>query len=304
MPDAISPEALPGWPYQDIKTEEDTLRDCLLGRHDEQPLTGVFGHRMLLWETLRHDDKLVELLTQLRTPPDSNDWKNDPGFSTMFPAERGFIVSTPGFPDTPFLSLKAEYQKELVELSTPGQPAFEIAKVEILDEMGVLEKFKNLATLARSRRKPGERRSEPAIAKRERGDPDKAVYDIGITIRPYMGIEAVREDFEQWLKDNPELFTEVDSITMRQWEDPRPILQDLAILRLTKLYGYPGVRNWTREHRPKKCLRPLQPNEWESYFGERGHPKGNQPIFRDPQQYVNAVQAALKALNVQIHRPT
>ena len=147
MPDAISPEALPGWPCKDIKTEEVTLLACLVGRHGEQPLTGAFGYVMLLWEALRHDEKLVELLTQLRTPPDSNDWKNDPGFSTMFTAEIGFIESTPGFPDTPFLSLKAECQNNLVELFTAGQPAFEIAKVEILDDMGVFEKFKNLAAL-------------------------------------------------------------------------------------------------------------------------------------------------------------
>jgi hypothetical protein len=336
MPEAISPEALPGWPYKETeegtlpKAEEDTLVACLLGKHvarhqdkvSEQPLTGVFGHVMLLWEALRHDEKLVELLTKLRNPPDNDDWKNDPDFSTLFTDKIGFIVSAPiiqkseeeypepfapWFPDIPFLSVEAVWQKDLVERFRPGQPALEIAKVEILDDMGVFEKFKNLAALARSRRKPRERRSESAIMKREKGDPDKPVYDANITFRPYMGVEAVRKAIETLLTDNSELFPKVDTITRWQWEDPRPILQDLAILRLTKLYGYPDARKWTKEHRPKKCLMPLQPEEWESYFGERGDPKGNQPIFRDLQQYANAVRKALKVLeeiSVQRRGPT
>ena len=80
MPDAINPEALTGWPQNDIEAEEDTLLACLLGRHGEQPLTGVFGHRMLLWEALRHDEKLVELLTKQRLAPDNDNWKGDPAF--------------------------------------------------------------------------------------------------------------------------------------------------------------------------------------------------------------------------------
>jgi hypothetical protein len=156
MPDAISPEALPGWPYKDVKTEKVTLLACLLGKHvtrrqdevNEQPLRGVFGDVMLLWELLRHDRELVELLAKQRTPPTKDDWKSDPVYTTVFTSEIGFIVSTPGFPDTPFLAIEEKDRAKLVELYTGGQPAFEIADIEKLDAMGVLERFKQLATLA------------------------------------------------------------------------------------------------------------------------------------------------------------
>jgi hypothetical protein len=319
MPDAINPEALPGWPCKDTEAEEVTLLACLLGKHvtrdgdkvvNEQPLTGPFGHAMLFWEVRRHDDKLVELLTKQRTPPDNDDWKGDPAFSTLYAAPTGFITSAPiipkegklvplepWFPDIPFLSLEAIWQNVLAKLFTPGQPAFEIAKVEILDEMGVFEKFKNLAALARSRRKPGERRSEPTIAKREKGDPGKPVYDAGITFRPYMGIEAVREGFEHWLKDNSKLFTEVDTSGPAQlrW-DPRLKLSNLAILRLVHLHGYPGAMDWTREHRPGKCLNPLIESDYESYFVEREKPKGDRPLYEKGRDYKAAVRRALATL--------
>ena len=89
MPDPLSPEALPGWPCdKDREAEEVTLLACLLGKHvtrhgdkvNEQPLAGVFGHVMLLWEILRHDEKLVELLTKQRLAPDNDNWKGDPAF--------------------------------------------------------------------------------------------------------------------------------------------------------------------------------------------------------------------------------
>ena len=287
-----------------MEAEEVTLLACLLGRHREQELTGVFGYVMLLWEALRHDERLVELLTKQRTPPNNDDWKNDPDYSLFFVAPTSFIVSTPAFPRTPFLAIAEKDRVELIELFKPGQPAFEIAKVEILDDMGVFEKFKNLAALARSRRKPGERRSEQAIVKREKGDPDKPVYDADITFRPYMGIEAVREGFERWLKDNSELFTKIDtSRAAQQHWDPRLKLSDLAILRLVKLYGYNGARDRTREHRPHKCIRPVIPSDYESYFveekksGEEKKAKGDRPLYEKGREYEAAVRRALAQIS-------
>jgi hypothetical protein len=317
MPDAISTETLPGWPHEDIEAEEVTLRVCLLGQHDERELTGPFGHAMLSWEALRHDERLLELLTKLRNPPYNDDqedksfstvFKNDPDFSTVFPDNIGFIVFPPGFPflpdkpfppwfpDTPFLSLKAEYQKELV--FRPGLPALESGNIEILDEIGVFERLEQLVTLAkegRQHKKPGERFKQAAILKRENLNPGESVYDAVFTIRAHMGVEAVRKAFNTWLKDNSELFTEVDTITRRQWEDPRPILRDLAVLRLVKLYGYPGARAWTKEHRPHKGL-GAHKSDYAKYVGERGIP-GNSPLYDTNEKCRNAVKRALKAIH-------
>jgi hypothetical protein len=284
-----------------MEAEEVTLLACLLGRHGERKLTGVFGHVMLLWEALRHDRELVELLAKQRTPPTEEDWKGDHPpllYGTPLFALVSDIASTPGFPDTPFLAIEEKDRVELIELFKPGQPAFEIAKVEILEDMGVFEKFKNLAALARSRSKPRERRSEPAIMKREKGDPDKPVYDADITFRPYMGIEAVREGFERWLKDNSKLFTNVDTsfAAQRRW-DPRPKLSDLAILRLVKLYGYLGTKDWTRENRPHKGIKPYIPSDYESYFVEGKEAKGDRPLYEKGRQYEAAVRRALAQIS-------
>jgi len=322
MPDAISPEVLPGWPYKETKkgalpkAEEVTLVACLLGRYGEQPLAGVFGHVMVLWELLRHDEKLVELLTKLRNPTYNDDrkneppvfstlFKNDPDFSTLFPAPRSYIVFPPGFPDKPlapwfpdipFLSLKSECQKELVE--KPGQPALEIGDIERLDAMGVLERFKRLVNLAkegRQHKQPGERFKQDAILKREKLEPHESVYDATFTIRAHMGVTAVRKDFERWLKDNRKLFTKVDTIARWQWKDPRPILRDLAVLRLVKLYGYPGARAWTKERRPYKG-HGTQKSDYSKYVGERGI-AGNSPLYDTNEKCSNAVKRALKAIH-------
>ena len=303
MPDAISPEALPGWPYKDIKTEEVTLLDCLLGQYGERKLTGVFGQVMLLWEALRHDKELVELLTKLRNPPYNDDQKNEPpDFSTLFPAPHSYIVFPPGFPDKPlapwfpdipFLSLKSEYQKELVE--KPGQPAFEIGSITMLENARLLERFKQLAKEARETHQFGERHKHPAILKREKLNPGESVYDAIFTIRAHMGVKAVREAFEAWLKDNRKLFPEVDTIARRQWEDPRPILRDLAILRLVKLYDYHGARAWTKEHRPHEG-HGTQKSDYAFYFGEGKKPKGRRPIYERQREFENAVRRALDAV--------
>lgn len=110
MADPISPESLPEWPRPDLKAKEVTLLACLLGRHGDRDLTGEFGRTMLLYEALRHAGELVELLAKLRSAPTSDDWKNDLDYSTSFDAPLGFIVSIPGVPDTPFLSLTTECQ--------------------------------------------------------------------------------------------------------------------------------------------------------------------------------------------------
>jgi hypothetical protein len=301
MPDAISPEALPGWPYKDLEAEEVTLLACLLGRHGEQPLTGVFGDVMLLWETLRHNRELIELLAKLSTPPTQEDWKGDPGYSTLFTDKIGNIVSTPGFPDKPFLNLEAACQNQLIEPFTPGQPALEIGDIERLDAMGVLERFKQLATLAKEGRlhkQPGKRFKQDAILKRENLNPGESVYDATFTIRAHMGIEAVREGFERWLKDNSKLFTEVDTITMRRWEDPRPILRDLAILRLVKLHGYFGAKDWTKEHRPLIKGIGAYKSDYAKYVGERGKPKGKNPLYDTNEKCIKAVKRALKAIHI------
>jgi hypothetical protein len=309
MPDAISPEALPGWPYKDLEAEEATLLACLLGKHvtrhqdevNEQPLTGVFGHVMLSWETLRHDETLVELLTKLQTPPTDDDWKNDPDFSTLFPAPQSYIIWRPGFPGTPFLSLEATCQNQLIELFTPGQPALEIGNIEMLDAMGVLERFKQLVTLAKEGRlhkQPEERFKQDAILKRENLNPGESVYDAVFAIRPHMGIEKVREDFQRWLRDNSKLFPNIDMITMRQREDPRQILHDLAILRLVKLYGYDGASDWTKKHRPHKGIGGHK-SDYERYFGEGKKPKGRRPIYERQREVANAVRRALDAITSQ-----
>jgi hypothetical protein len=295
---AIDSATLPAWPHHDVKTEELTIRSCLLGRHGKQPLTGPFGHAMVLWELLRHDRESVELITKQRTPPDNDAWKNDPAFSMLFAAPLSFIVSTPGFPDTPFLSLKAECQNKLIELFTPGQPAFEIGNIEMLDAMGVLERFRQLGTLAKEGRqhsKPGERFKQPAILKRENLNPWESVYDIMPTIRAHMGKEAVLKGFEQWVNDNPKLFPKIDtSIASQNWQDPRPILSDLAVLRLVRLHGYSGASKWTREHRPHKGIRALEDSDYESYFVEK-KPKSEQPrpLYEKTRQYVAAITRVL-----------
>jgi hypothetical protein len=296
MHGAISPEALPGWSCsKDLKVEEVTLLACFLGRYGEQPLTGPFGYAMLLWEALRHNRELIELLAKLRTPPTQDDWKNDPDYSTLFPDKIGNIVSTPGFPDIPFLSLEAACQNQLIEPFTPGQPALEIGNIEMLDAMGVLERFKQSVTL-RQHKQPGERFKQDAILKREKLEPHESVYDAVFTIRAHMGIEAVKEGFERWLRDNSKLFPNVDSITIRQWEDPRPILRDLATLRLVRLYGYPGAHAWTKEHRPHKDLGAYK-SDYSKYVGERGTP-GNSPLYATNEKCSNAIERALKALHV------
>jgi hypothetical protein len=295
MPDPISPEALPGWPlYKDFKAEEATLLACLLGRHGKVPLTGPFGHAMAFWEVLRHGKKLVELLTKLRRAPDNDQWRHDPDFSTLFPDQTGFIVSTPGFLDTPFLSLKAELQKELIERFTPGQPALEVGSIVKLEASGTLKRFEQLAKEARKTHQFGERFTEQAILKRERLNRGELVYDAIFVIRAQMGVTAVLKDFEQWLKDNRKLFTKTDAIALRRWEDPRPVLRDLAVLRLVRLYGYDQAQEWTRKHRPRKGIGVLK-SDYDSYFGEEKK-KGNRPLYERRREFENAVRRALDAI--------
>jgi hypothetical protein len=299
MAAAITPEALPGWPHnKDFAAEELTLLSCLLGKHDTRPLTGVFGQVMLLWEALRHDEKLVELLYKQRNPPNNDDWKSDPVFSTLFETPIAFITSMPEFPGTPFLSLNPEPQNELVELFTPGQPALEIGNIEMLDAMGVLERFQQLAALAkegRQHKKPGARFKQAAILEREKLNPGESVYNAIFTIRAHLGKKAVRRDFERWLKANSKLFPKIDtSIAAQQWRDPRPVLRDLAVLRLVIIrHGYSGARKWTKEHRPRKG--PLK-SDYERYVGERGKPKGDKPLHDTNNKCRKAVKRALKQL--------
>lgn len=301
---AIDPATLPAWPHNDMEAEEATILACLLGRRgkqrSEQPLTGVFGDVIVWWELFRHDRELVELLVKQRTPPTRDDWKGDPVFTTVFTSEIGFVVKTPGFPDTPFLSLQAECQKELVKLFTPGKPALEIADVELVGAMGVLERFKQLATLAREGRQhkqPGKRFKQDAVLPRERLNPGESVYDAIFTIRAHMGIEAAREAFEAWLKDNSNLFTKLNtSVAAQNWQDPRTILSDLGVLRLVRLYGYPGAREWTRKNRPHQRALMPRPEDYESYFVEGKKVKGNRPLYERQREFENAVRRALDAI--------
>src|ERR1700751_736868 len=115
-----------------------------------------------------------------------------------------------------------------------------------------------------------------------------------------MGIEAVREPFETWLKDNFNLFPRVDKIARRQWEDPRPNLRDLAVLRLVRLYNYPGSMAWTKKHRPLIEGIGTYKSDYAKYVGERGNPKGKSPLSDSNEKCSNAVKRALKAIHTLI----
>jgi hypothetical protein len=308
MPVAISPETLPGWPYKekDFASEEVTLLACLLGWYGdkEHPLTGVFGQVVAYWEGLRHDAVLVELLTRQRSVPANDDWRDDPVYTTLFAAPHGFIVQRPEFPSTPFLSLPLASQSELLELFSPGQPALEVADIELLDAGGILEQFQQLAKLAQEKRlhkRTGERFKQGAILRDKSSAPGESIYYPTFKVRAHQGSAAVLEAFKKWLKDNAKLFPKVGSISRRQWEDPRPILSDLAILRLVKLYGYDEARKWTVEHRPKELKKPPLKATYQRYFVERQDPQGPLPIYRDHAQYVNAVRRALKSISEVSH---
>jgi hypothetical protein len=207
----------------------------------------------------------------------------------------------PEFPSTPFLSLEPERQNELIELFTPGQPALEIGDIERLDLMGVLERFKQLVKLAnkeRQHRNPETRFKQPAILKREKLNPGESVYYASFVIRAHMGKEALLRDFKRWINDNSELFPKIDtSIAAQQWQDPRPILSDLAVLRLVRLYGYPGARDWTRKHRPHKGIRPVQKSDYKRYFREKKEPKGNRPLYEDRRQQEAAIRRILPQIS-------
>lgn len=132
-----------------------------------------------------------------------------------------------------------------------------------------------LAGEGRQYKIPGARYKQDAILPRENLNPWESVYDVIFTIRAHMGKAAVLKDLERWVDDNSELFPKIDTSAITQnWQDPRPILSDLAVLRLVRLQGYPGARDWTREHRPhKKCIKPLK-RDYERYFveGTEGQP--------------------------------
>jgi hypothetical protein len=297
MPAAISPNSLPGWPHKDLAAEKVTLLACLLGWYGDKahPLTGVFGEVMLRWELLRHDEALIELLTRQRSAPTNDDWKNDPVYSVLLKHPISHIVSTPGFPD-PFLAIQEKDRTELVQLFTPEQLALEIGNIELLDAGGVLEQFQQLAKLAQEGRlykRLGEQFKQDAIVRDENPAPGESLYYPIFKVRAHLGITAVRKGFEQWLDDNRKLFVELDSILLRQWEDPRPFLRDLAVMRLVKLYGYERAMAWTKEQRPRKRKGAVLTRDYERYFGEGKTPKGNRPLYERRRESANAVRRAL-----------
>ena len=140
----LKPESLPDWPYTDLKAEELTLLACLLGRHGERKLTGIFGQAMMLWELLRHQY---------------------PGYSTMFPERIECIVSTPGFPEQAFLTIEEKDRAKLIELFPPEQTALEIGSIQMLDANGILERCKQLATLVGEKRHLGKEAVRAAFEK-------------------------------------------------------------------------------------------------------------------------------------------
>lgn len=257
---------LPYWPKGSRAVE---LGAILLYAKGEFPNRQgyAFGDTSLLWEVLRHNQKVREIVRKLHLPRDPRQFEN-----YVFSAPIGFIVNTPGFPQLPFAALNSETRSELAELFTAGQKAVECADIRRLDIQGYL---KWLVQRAQELRDVGATKDPNVSWKlRDNLNPGEIVFDVTFTVRGHMGIyaaaESVKAELNKMAKQDPKLFSEPRTPHyFQKARDPRLPLRDLAIARLVYLLGFEGALNWTREKRGAKVLQPMKAEEWNFYFNER-----------------------------------
>ena len=185
----------------------------------------------------------------------------------------------------------------LIELLTPGQPAFQMRDIQLLKNSGLLRRFAQLADEAAVARPPFqslERHNHPALLKREGLNRAEHVYDFIGTARAHLGMRAFLDDVEKWAKENAHLFPNVLSAKLQAWRNPQPHLCDLAMLRLVQMYGLARARDWTKEKRPRKGLAGLR-KDYARYVGERKY-KGCQPLYERKREFKAAVKRAKEAI--------
>jgi hypothetical protein len=296
-PDELAAE-LPNWPRESLEADFVAIRAYLSGKLANQ-VGKAFGDAALLWETLRHNEDFLRLLD--RSGPQMPEILKAKGVKTKeelfavtdnlgaFSAPFGFIVCTEGFPVRPFTALPQEQQVELAECFATGERAVELADIRRLDVDGYIEwlrdQAKGLALKPIGAAKDAKKswRLCPKLTEGER------VWNITFTVRGHHGIDAVEDDIRVCLKDiaerDPSLFAiKYESLSFQQARDPRRLLRDLALVRLTYLLGFDNAKKWTSDNRPSKTLRPIIDSDWYLYFRERGVPKAG-PLFRGRKEY-------------------
>lgn len=290
---------LPKWPRESEEADFVAILAYLCGNLANQP-GKAFADAASLWEVLRHNEELRQLLDRLRPQmPEILKAKgvktkeelfavtdNLGAFSTPF----GFIVYSKGFPGLPFTALSDEQRVELAECFAGGERAAEFADIRRLDRVGYIDwlrrKANKLAVEPFGTVKDAKRswHLRPKLTEKEK------VFDITLTVRGHHGIDAVKDQvcalLEEAKRQDESLFAQVDeSLQFKNARDPRRILRDLAIARITFLLGFANALKWTSENRSAKTMRPVQ-GEWESYFGERREAKRG-PLFRGRKEYWN-----------------
>ena len=295
-PDLLASK-LTDWPRESDDTDLETILCYLTGKIANTPQLAT-GAAALLFEAMRHDRELLALLKKLGPElPEhlKNSGVKHPSELTdhylgAFAAPASFIIVTPSFPQLPFATgLTLTQQSELGLLFSGGEPAVICADIRRLEIDGYIDWLIDrgnelrVAPIGAAEAAKKSWRLRPKLAAGEK------VFDVTLTIRGHLGIDAVKNDVQTWLNQialqDPGLFVPKRvSRQLQRARDPRWALRDLAVARLTYLLGFDQAREWTSEYRPHKGLRPVLASDWLAYFGERGQARDG-PLFggrKDP----------------------